>query len=179
MKGWISREVVLKSRKRNNKHIKGYASVFEVLDRHGDMLVKGAFRDAEAKDARLLLHHDPTQPIGIITKLKEDYYGLLIEADVNTDVEAGKEAMALIKQGALGGLSIGFTIKSSSYDEEGRRVIDHVDLAEISVVTFPANRDAGIRCYKHKILSDEDFAQRKKKNAMKKLLNSIQQLSER
>lgn len=50
----------------------------------------------------------------------------------------------LIKQKAVNGLSIGFAIKSSDYNSKGMRVIDDVELMEISVVTFPANAMAEI-----------------------------------
>jgi len=92
----------------------------------------------------LLWQHDVTKPIGVIKYLAEDDYGLKIEAEINNKTLLGAEASALIKQKAVSGLSIGFTIRSSDYNLQGLRVIDEVELMEISIVTFPANNMAGI-----------------------------------
>lgn len=41
-------------------------------------------------------------------------------------------------------MSIGFCAKDFEYDNQGVRLLKKVDLMEISIVTFPANRNAGI-----------------------------------
>jgi HK97 family phage prohead protease len=97
-----------------------------------------------------------SQPIGVIKLLEEDEYGLKFEAEINNKIEVGREASELIKQKAICGLSIGFSINSSDYNEKGMRVIDDLSLAEISVVTFPANDQAEIMHVKNKLFSTED-----------------------
>jgi hypothetical protein len=143
-KGWISPEFFIKSSKPDNTVIIGYASVFEVTDNQNDIISKGAFKNSESHNVKLLWQHDVTKPIGVIKYLAEDDYGLKIEAEINNKTLLGAEASALIKQKAVSGLSIGFTIKSSDYNLQGLRVIDEVELMEISIVTFPANSMAGI-----------------------------------
>lgn len=143
-KGWISPEFLIKSSKADNTVIIGYASVFEITDNQNDIISKGAFKNSESHKVRLLWQHDVTKPIGVVKYLEEDAYGLKIEAEINNRTLLGAEATALIKQKAVSGLSIGFIIKSSNYNSHGLRVIDEVELMEISIVTFPANSMAGI-----------------------------------
>ena len=142
--GWISPEFFIKSSKSDNTVIIGYASVFEVTDNQNDIISKGAFKNSESHNVKLLWQHDVTKPIGVIKYLAEDDCGLKIEAEINNKTLLGAEASALIKQKAVSGLSIGFTIRSSDYNLQGLRVIDEVELMEISIVTFPANNMAGI-----------------------------------
>lgn len=142
--GLISPEFFIKSSKSDNTVIIGYASVFEVTDNQNDIISKGAFKNSESHNVKLLWQHDVTKPIGVIKYLAEDDYGLKIEAEINNKTLLGAEASALIKQKDVSGLSIGFTIRSSDYNLQGLRVIDEVELMEISIVTFPANNMAGI-----------------------------------
>ena len=142
--GWISPEFFIKSSKSDNTVIIGYVSVFEVADNQNDIISKGAFKNSESHNVKLLWQHDVTKPIGVIKYLAEDDYGLKIEAEINNKTLLGAEASALIKQKAVSGLSIGFTIRSSDYNLQCLRVIDEVELMEISIVTFPANNMAGI-----------------------------------
>ncbi len=144
-KGWISQEFMVKAYKTRNLSIKGYASVYDVTDLHGDVIRKGAFKNANAEDVRLLWQHESKSPIGIINLLKEDEYGLQIQGEVNINTALGKEVAELVKQGAVAGLSVGFSVKSSDYDKEGVRIITDADLMEVSIVTFPANKEAEIK----------------------------------
>lgn len=82
------------------------------------MIVKGAFKSIEARNVKLLWQHDASKPIGLIKSLSEDEYGLKFEAEINNNIETGREASELIKQKAICGLSIGFSINSSSYNEK-------------------------------------------------------------
>ena len=59
-----------------------------------------------------------------------------------------QEAIELIKQGAVDGLSIGFCATDFEYNNQGIRIIKKIDLMEVSIVTFPANRSAGITNFK-------------------------------
>ena len=155
-KGWFCSDLIIKSSKPSNTIISGYASVFGVVDSQNDVIVKGAFASAESDKVRLLWQHESSQPIGVIKLLEEDEYGLKFEAEINNKIEVGREASELIKQKAICGLSIGFSINSSDYNEKGMRVIDDLSLAEISVVTFPANDQAEIMHVKNKLFSTED-----------------------
>lgn len=143
-RGGISKEYEIKSVTTDNTFFEGYASVFGVIDHHNDVMAKGAFQSSLTKQIKLLWQHDTKKPIGVIFSLYEDDFGLRIEAEINNKIAAGLEASELIKQKAIDGLSIGFSIKSSEYNDQGQRVITDVDLLEVSIVTFPANQDAQI-----------------------------------
>ena len=133
----------------NNVYIHGYASVFNNIDCHNDIIIKGAFQNAITQHKthqciKLLWQHDVTKPIGIVSSITEDTYGLIVEGNINKETQQGKEAISLVQQGAISGLSVGFTIKQSTHNSEGYREIVEADLWEVSIVTFPANNEAHI-----------------------------------
>lgn len=170
--GWISPEFIIKSSKIDHTIISGYASVFGIADSQNDIMNKGAFKNAENHKIKLLWQHDVTKPIGIITLLEEDEYGLKIEAEINNRITNGKEATELIKQRAVCGLSVGFTINESDYDKKGARVIKEANLMEVSIVTFPANNEARINHIRHHDNKDDS----NKNNQIKELEALINKL---
>ncbi|XVN44698.1 MAG: HK97 family phage prohead protease [Rickettsia hoogstraalii] len=91
-----------------------------MADHHNDLISKGAFANASHHNVKFLWQHDSKKPIGIITHLAEDDHGLKMEAMINNKVKAGVEAIELIKQGAIDGLSIGFYIKTRFIMMQGR-----------------------------------------------------------
>ncbi|WP_341794852.1 phage major capsid protein [Rickettsia endosymbiont of Rhinocyllus conicus] len=136
--------IEIKSSTNSEVVINGYASVYNIADHHNDLIVKGAFANVAHQNIKFLWQHDSKKPIGIISHLVEDDHGLKMEAVINNKVKAGREAIELIKQGAIDGLSIGFYIKNSVFNDAKQRVITEADLLEISIVTFPANQSAKI-----------------------------------
>ena len=93
----------------------------------------------------MLWQHRSDQPIGIWTEMSEDEKGLTLKGRLALDTEKGKEAHALLKMGALNGLSIGFVSKQWAYDRETEiRTLTEIEIWECSVVTFPANSKARI-----------------------------------
>jgi len=92
-------------------------------------------------------------PIGVTLEAAEDEKGLAVKAQLVTEVGQAREAFALAKAGALGGMSIGFSIPNKAsdgqsamvYDDERKvTIIREVKLFEYSLVTFPANEAATI-----------------------------------
>jgi HK97 family phage prohead protease len=130
----------------------GYASVFGVPDLARDVVMQGAFRQSlagqAASEVKLLWQHDPSQPVGLWTSLVEDARGLRCQGQLNLDVQRGRELYALMKQGAVNGLSIGFKTVKSRKDPLGGRQLLSVDLWEISLVTFPLLLDARVSTVK-------------------------------
>ena len=143
-RGNISENFLIKAVGLENTIISGYVSVFNIVDSQNDIVQKGAFEDTKPENIKLLWQHDTLKPIGIIKSLYEDDYGLKIQAEINNRILLGKETTELVRQKAIDGLSIGFCAKDFEYDNQGVRLLKKVDLMEISVVTFPANRNAGI-----------------------------------
>lgn len=133
--------------------IEGYGSVFGMRDNYDDVIVAGAFQASLAAHRAagtmpaMLWQHDATEPIGIWTEIVEDAKGLRMKGMLALDTARGKEAYALLKMGALNGLSIGFMSKKWSYEGD-LRILAEVDLWEVSMVTFPANEAARITSVK-------------------------------
>lgn len=123
--------------------IEGYASLFGEVDQGGDVVASGAYGASLAKLAaqdrkvKMLWQHDPSQPIGVWEELREDDRGLWVKGRILTEVEKGREALALIKAGSIDGLSIGYRTINAQKDEGGNRVLEEVELWEVSLVTFP------------------------------------------
>lgn len=130
----------------------GYASVFDVVDNQRDIIIKGAFRQTlkdRADEIKLLWQHQQSEPIGIFHALKEDEVGLYVEGQLLLEVMRAKEAYALLKAGAVNGLSIGYSPVQYHIDAEtGIRYLSDIELWEISLVTFPANPVANVTVVK-------------------------------
>ncbi|NLH81590.1 MAG: HK97 family phage prohead protease [Phyllobacteriaceae bacterium] len=120
----------------------GHACVFGVEDLARDVVEPGAFRATLARrgvgGVKMLWHHDPAEPIGRWLEIREDARGLFVRGRILADVARGREALALMRDGILDGLSIGFkTIKGRRDARTGLRRLAEIDLWEISLVTFP------------------------------------------
>jgi HK97 family phage prohead protease len=147
-KGNVCENFIIKADNLEKTIISGYASVFDTVDSQNDMVEKGAFENIKSENIKLLWQHDVSRPIGVIKSACEDDYGLKIEAEINNKTTCGKEASELIKQKAVDGLSIGFCTEDFEYNNQGIRLLKRIDLMEISIVTFPSNKRAGIRVVK-------------------------------
>lgn len=120
----------------------GYASLFGKVDLGRDRVEPGAFQQSvlrrKAKGIRMLFQHDPAEPIGTWTTIREDAKGLFVEGRIARGSAKGAEVLSLLREGAIDGLSIGFRTEKSRIDKKsGIRSILQADLWEISVVTFP------------------------------------------
>ena len=115
----------------------GYAAVFGRMDRGGDVVRAGAFAGSLERGAGsvpLLWQHQPARPIGRIEYLREDGRGLRVIARLSGG-PAGRAAAALLKAGKVGGLSFGYRVRKAS--GAGPRVLEDLELVEISLVTAP------------------------------------------
>ena len=90
----------------------GYASLFDETDLNRDRVMKGAFLKSIGKRGaagiRMLFQHDPAAPIGVWREVREDGRGLFVRGRLMTEVAKGREVLALMRAGAIDGLSIGF-----------------------------------------------------------------------
>ena len=123
--------------------IEGYASLFGLPDQGGDVVARGAFAASlkrladEGKRVKMLWQHDATAPIGVWDEIREDARGLWVKGRLLPEVAQAREAAALLKAGAIDGLSIGYRAVQASRDDKGRRLLNEVELWEVSLVTFP------------------------------------------
>ena len=136
----------------------GYASLFGQKDMGGDIVVKGAFASSLEKRGaagiRMLFQHDPSEPIGVWRDIIEDERGLFVRGQLLPQVARSREILALMREGAIDGLSIGFrTIRGKSDRKSGTRRLLEVDLWEISIVTFPMLPQARISAVKEARIS--------------------------
>jgi hypothetical protein len=123
--------------------IEGYASLFGVADQSGDVVAKGAFAtslgalSAAGRNVKLLWQHDPAEPIGVWDSVVEDDAGLKVRGRLLPQVRRGAEALTLLSAGAVDGLSIGYRATKATRAPEGGRILQEIDLWEVSLVTFP------------------------------------------
>lgn len=147
----------------------GYGSTFGNVDEGGDVILKGAF--AEAIPAFLERGFVPVGhdwlglPIATIDAAKEDDEGLFFKASFHS-TQAAQDARTVMRErmerGKFVGLSIGYLpdyAEGVEYREDGVRVLKKIkELAEISFVTVPMNREAGVAAVKSMTFHDEGDA---------------------
>lgn len=129
----------------------GYGSVFGELDSYRDIVLPGAFKKTiekhqqKGRAVKMLWQHRTTEPIGVYREIREDDHGLFVRGEINMKVSRGVECYHLMKQGALDGLSIGYSTVESDYDaKKSINYLKELDLWEISPVTFPAGDSARV-----------------------------------
>lgn len=131
-------------------HIKAYALAFGNIDSWGDIIMPGACDEflagPEADRMALCWQHDRATVIGKITAKGVDDHGMWIEADI-LPTTAGNDAAILLKGGAVKEFSIGYRAVSYHWEhKEGYeydiRVLDKIQVYEVSPVTTAANPEA-------------------------------------
>ncbi|WP_321163386.1 HK97 family phage prohead protease [Sphingomonas sp. Leaf38] len=105
----------------------GYAVVFDVVDRAGDVMRRGAFADARV--VPVLWQHRGAA-VGVLSVVAEDARGLRVEGVVE-DLELAR----LVRSGAVAGLSVGY--RAVRVRQGARRELLEVDLVEVSLVAVP------------------------------------------
>lgn len=128
--------------------VAGYIATWD-LDRGLDRFVKGAFADslgelrAEKRQIRLKDHHGRTVGGFPIENVREDDIGLFGIGEINLNVQQGRDAYNLAKQGVLTDFSIGYSVQESEFENE-TRVIMKALVWEGSIVDEPMNPKANI-----------------------------------
>ncbi|KAK0360472.1 HK97 family phage prohead protease [Sphingomonas ginsenosidimutans] len=114
----------------------GIAAGYGNEDSHGDTFAPGAFAASLAGGRRvaMLLHHDMKRPVGRWDAFAETRTGLEASGTIALGTADGTEAYALLKAGALTGLSVGFV----PLERKGATII-RADLYEVSLVSVPSN----------------------------------------
>lgn len=133
----------------------GYLSTFGNVDRGMDMVMPGAFRrtlkERKLSSIKLLRDHDTRKVIGKWLSMDEDDRGLKVRGKLFAGtVQLATETLALMREGALDAMSIGYrTIKAQWDEEQGVRKLLDLDLWEGSIVTFPMNEMATVDAVKN------------------------------
>lgn len=139
----------------------GYASVFDGIDSYGDTIRKGAYTDTldpEKRKRPILLRWNHFGPvIGKFTEIRQDDKGLFVTGELTKGHSVAEDAAALLRHGAISGLSIGYYAKEEEF-EGPIRVLKAIELIEISVVEEPADLNAQIDTVKSAFSGCESLA---------------------
>ncbi|UUR09177.1 HK97 family phage prohead protease [Sphingomonas glaciei] len=124
-------------RARKGLRFAGYASVFDRVDRGGDIVRAGAFRQSLKRNGTvpLLWQHQAGRRVGQIEHLAEDARGLQVIGRLNDD-EFGRLLAREIEHGRLSGLSFGYRVRSAEQRASAREIRD-LELLEVSLVRRP------------------------------------------
>lgn len=129
------------------REFSGYASVFGGVDSYGDTIEPGAYKSTLVdRDRPVQLrwnHYGPV--IGKWTEIKEDDVGLFVRGELSPGHSVADDAYALLKHGAINGLSIGYRIPEGGAEtKDDIRILRAIDLVEVSIVETPADLAAQI-----------------------------------
>lgn len=128
-----------------------YASVFDVVDSVGDVVVKGAFTDTLAAWASsgavvpLLWGHnldDPDYNVGHLIDAAEDDHGLLVSGQLDLDAPKARQVYRLLKGRRVNQMSFAYDIDASrpvTVDGAKATALQKLRLHEVSIVPLGAN----------------------------------------
>ena len=99
---------------------------------------------------RNLYQHNIKQVPGVIRFAEEDSHGLLVRGGF-IDSSLGRDVYEEVKGGAIDRFSIGYGVKKSRIDKkQNARLLEQLELYEVSWVTFPSNDHARLTMVKSK-----------------------------
>ena len=147
----------------------GYASVFGGVDSYKDTILPGAYKSVieriqmgAARMPKMFINHRSWElPVGKWTKAYEDEKGLYMEGELTPGNPQAALVKAAMQHETVDGLSIGYTLSADDVDyidKDGEkiRVIKNIsELAEVSIVTFPADDAARVDLSSVKSALDE------------------------
>lgn len=122
--------------------VSGYFSSFGNVDGDGDIMMKGAFMrsinnngpSSSSPRIKHLMNHNPSQPLGVITELKEDETGLYYSSKIGSHA-LGQDFMKMAESGLITEHSIGFQTLREQKNGNGDNEIHEVKLWEGSSLT--------------------------------------------
>jgi len=123
--------------------IAGYAALFDIADSAKDTIRPGAFARSLKDRTRplpLFWQHKPEQQIGTVELAQEDARGLRVIAHI--DNPESRAVSALLSK-TVNGLSFGYRARGFRRSAKGR-VLEDIDLFEISLVTHPLQHGARV-----------------------------------
>ncbi len=132
--------------------IEGYAAIYNVADMSGDIMQENVFSEINFEKSipthvgslMMLYQHKVDCPIGKWINFKNDKKGLFVQGEIILDSSKAFDIYALMRGGAINGLSVGFKTVQAIKKRASQRLIKKADLWEISIVSFPMAHDARI-----------------------------------
>lgn len=102
--------------------VKGVAAAFGNLDRHGDIILPGAFDRfmnglSTLDDVAFLWNHDTSMPLGKLTKLGVTPEGLGFEAQI-VPTTWGKDVQLLLDTGTIQKMSFGYRVDRAAFVDD-------------------------------------------------------------
>lgn len=121
-------------------YIEGLAAGYGNVDHGGDRILMGAAAKSlqATPSVPMLLYHDMKRPVGRWGKLAETDAGLAVEGKISIKTRDGGEAYELTKDGALSGLSIGYSPTIKRMVGKVRELVE-IAVHEVSLVTIGMN----------------------------------------
>jgi HK97 family phage prohead protease len=127
--------------------VSGYFSKFGNVDSDGDIMMPGAFKRSisdwgpEGKQRiKHLMNHRPDQPLGRLTVLKEDSYGLYYESEL-VKTTFGMDFIKMAEGGIITEHSIGFNTLTENKGAMGNEIKDVKLFEGSSLTAWGANMD--------------------------------------
>lgn len=124
--------------------IAGYAALFDIADGAKDTIRRGAFARTLAgrrEPLPLLWQHQGDRRIGTVERVIEDRKGLRVVALIE---RAQSRAAALLRAREVSGLSFGYHARGFRRTRGGGRVLEEIELLEISLVMHPLQPGARV-----------------------------------
>ncbi|MBY6835981.1 HK97 family phage prohead protease [Clostridium botulinum] len=162
------------------KCIRGYINKFNTRSQYMgfyEEVNKSAFDKtlADGHNIYAMYNHDHSKILGSTRstslKLYTDDIGLAFELEINNNISYVNDLYELVSNGDIDGCSFGFYVTNDnwSYTEEGidLRIINELELIEVTITPFPAYLDSEASCRSFEI-HREDLEKHKQNELRKK-----------
>jgi len=131
--------------------VSGYLSVFDNIDKHNDVIVKGAYKNTlnqkfAGNHIKYAYQHDISQLVGKFTELHEDNTGLYFVGQLSKST-LGRDVLIQYEEGVLDQHSVGIRVMKNGWEKQKRNgkdvtILKELELFEGSVVSLAANPEA-------------------------------------
>ena len=170
-----------------NPTIEGYFAVFNLNYEMGndmsESIAPGAFTNSISGDIRALINHDTTLVLGRTTahtlEVRQDEHGLWGKISINPKDTDAMNLYERVKRGDVSQCSFGFEIISEETDfrDDGsiHWTITEARVHEVSVCTFPAYEDTGVKA---RAELKEELIQRKNEAWKAQMLKKLKGVTE-
>ncbi|GHA11327.1 peptidase U35 [Devosia pacifica] len=157
--------------------VEGTAWPFGSPDRTGDTIVPEAFASAVGHTLPMMTRH--SESVGVWDSITVDAEGLKVKGRLLIDdVPDARITRALVREGAMTGLSVGFIPKKAIRSKSGRTFTD-LELVEVSIVAVPAHAGARVTNIKELPMGEAATENKEFEAELKAANDSIEALTKR